>query len=224
MFIRKQYSSHITEGENKQGGKRGIKMAKLHFKYGAMNSGKSDTLIKTAYNYIERGLSIVTIKPSIDTKGDTRIVARGGAERNVDIIATPDMNIQQAVQSFKKSHQIDVLSCVLIDEAQFLTTDQVDQLLSIAKADNISVIAYGLRADFKTQLFPGSKRLFETADNIEKLPTMCRCGNQAEFNCRKVDGVYVFEGKQVAIDGEQAITYDSLCGTCYLTEKAAVHA
>jgi thymidine kinase len=199
-------------------------MAKLHFKYGAMNSGKSDTLIKTAYNYIERGLSIVTIKPSIDTKGDTRIVARGGAERDVDIIATPDMDVRKAIQDFKKSQAIETLSCVLIDEAQFLTADQVDQLLSVAKSDNISVIAYGLRADFKTELFPGSKRLFETADNIEKLPTMCRCGNQAEFNCRKVNGKYVFEGQQVAIDGEQAVTYDSLCGTCYLTEKAAVHA
>ncbi|MDB5160033.1 MAG: thymidine kinase [Candidatus Saccharibacteria bacterium] len=199
-------------------------MAKLHFKYGAMNSGKSDTLIKTAYNYIERGLSIVTIKPSIDTKGDTRIIARGGAERDVDIIATPDMNLREAIQAFRKSHKIETLSCVLIDEAQFLTADQVDQLLSVAKSDNISVITYGLRADFKTKLFPGSKRLLETADNIEKLPTMCRCGNQAEFNCRKVNGKYVFEGEQVAIDGEQSVTYDSLCGTCYLTEKEAVHA
>jgi len=212
------------EGENKQGGKQGTKMAKLHFKYGAMNSGKSDTLIKTAYNYIERGLSIVTVKPAIDTKGDNRIVARGGAERVVDIIATPNMNIQTAVQNYQKKIGEEKLACVLIDEAQFLTSNQIDQLLSIAKSDGISVIAYGLRADFKTLLFPGSKRLLEVADNIEKLPTMCRCGNQAEFNCRKVNGKYVFEGEQVAIDGEQAVTYDSLCGTCYLTEKAAVHA
>ena len=198
-------------------------MAKLHFKYGAMNSGKSDTLIKTAYNYIERGLFIVTLKPAIDTKGDNRIVARGGAERVVDIIATPQMDIRAAILEYQKETEHPI-ACVLVDEAQFLTTKQIDQLLSIAKTDNISVIAYGLRADFKTLLFPGSKRLLETADNIEKLPTMCRCGNQAEFNCRKVDGVYVFEGDQVAIDGEQAVTYDSLCGTCYLTEKAAVHA
>lgn len=198
-------------------------MAKLHFKYGAMNSGKSDTLIKTAYNYIERGLFIVTLKPAIDTKGDNRIVARGGAERVVDIIATPQMDIRAAILEYQKETEHPI-ACVLVDEAQFLTTEQIDQLLSIAKTDNISVIAYGLRADFKTLLFPGSKRLLETADNIDKLPTMCRCGNQAEFNCRKVDGVYVFEGDQVAIDGEQAVTYDSLCGTCYLTEKAAVHA
>jgi len=195
-------------------------MAKLHFKYGAMNSGKSDTLIKTAYNYTERGLFVVTMKPSVDTKGDNKIVARAGAERAVDIIATPDMNVRDAIEAFKENHGIDKLSCVLIDEAQFLTDDQVSELMEVAKLDGISVIAYGLRADFKTKLFPGSKRLLEIADNIEKLPTMCRCGNQAEFNCRKIDGKFVFEGDQVAIDGEGAVTYESLCGTCYLQEKA----
>lgn len=199
-------------------------MAKLHFKYGAMNSGKSDTLIKTAYNYVERGLSIITLKPSVDTKGDNRITARGGAERVVDILATPNMDIRRAIKQFQTSHAIENLACVLVDEAQFLTESQVDQLLETAKTDNISVITYGLRADFRTRLFPGSKRLLETADNIEKLPTMCRCGNQAGFNCRKVNDVYVFEGEQVAIDGESAVTYDSLCGSCYLTEKATLHA
>jgi thymidine kinase len=196
-------------------------MAKLHFKYGAMNSGKSDTLIKAAYNYTERGLSIVTIKPSIDTKGDKRIVARAGGERIVDIIATPKLNIRDAINTFCKKKGIETLSCVLIDEAQFLTDAQIDQLMEIAKLDNVSVIAYGLRADFKTALFPGSKRLFELADNVEKLPTMCRCGNQAEFNCRKINDKFVFEGSQVAIDGEGDVTYESLCGTCYLQEKAA---
>lgn len=198
-------------------------MAKLHFKYGAMNSGKSDTLIKTAYNYTERGLSVVTMKPSIDTKGDTSIVARGGAMRPVDIIATPEMNVRQEIKAYTKKQGIDKLSCVLIDEAQFLTSEQVSQLLEVAKLDNTSVIAYGLRADFLTQLFPGSKRLFEIADNIEKLPTMCRCGNQAELNCRKVNGHYVFEGDQVAIDGEQAVSYESFCGSCYLKERDAAH-
>lgn len=192
-------------------------MAKLHFKYGAMNSGKSDTLIKTAYNYVERGLSIATIKPSVDTKGDDQIVARGGAKRSVDILATPTTNLRNAVAKLQTTQK--ELSAILIDEAQFLTTEQIDQLLEIAKFDGISVIAYGLRADFKSLLFPGSKRLLEIADNIEKLPTMCRCGSQAEFNCRKVDGVYVFEGDQVAIDGEGEVTYDSLCGSCYLEEK-----
>jgi thymidine kinase len=196
-------------------------MAKLHFKYGAMNSGKSDTLIKTAYNYTERGLSIVTLKPSIDTKGDKRIVARAGGERVVDILATPKLNIRTTIKDFCNEKGVKTLSCVLIDEAQFLTDQQIDQLLEIAKLDDISVIAHGLRTDFLSQLFAGSKRLLETADNIEKLPTMCSCGNQAEFNFRQINGTFVFEGSQVAIDGEGDVTYESLCGTCYLQEKAA---
>lgn len=185
-----------------------------------MNSGKSDTLIKTAYNYIERGLSVVVVKPSVDTKGDNLIVARAGMTREVDIIATPDLDIRLAVKKYAKDNGIEHIACVLIDEAQFLTDEQINQFFSIAKEDQTSVIAYGLRADFRTELFPGSKRLLELADNIEKLPTMCRCGNQAEFNCRKVNDEYIFEGEQVAIDGEGSVTYDSLCGTCYLTEKA----
>jgi len=194
-------------------------VSKLSFKYGAMNSGKSDTLIKAAYNYVERGLAIVTIKPSVDTKGSKSIIARGGAERFVDILAMPDTDIRKAVTDYEKSIAPKKLSCVLIDEAQFLSEAQVDQLLDIAKIDEISVIAYGLRADFRRKLFPGSTRLFEVADSIEKLPTMCRCGAQAEFNTRKVGDHYVFEGDQVAIDGEEAVTYDSLCANCYREEK-----
>lgn len=194
-------------------------MAKLHFKYGAMNSGKSDTLIKTAYNYVERGLSVITVKPSIDSKGGDQIVARGGAKRDVDIIATPELNIRSAVKDFAKQKQIGNLACVLIDEAQFLSDEQIEQLLELAKLDGVSVIAYGLRADFQTKLFPGSRRLLELADNLEKLPTMCRCGSQAEFNCRKVNGQFVFSGSQVAIDGEGDVTYESLCGVCYLEER-----
>lgn len=192
-------------------------MAKLHFKYGAMNSGKSDTLIKTAYNYGEQGLEVITIKPSIDTKGDDQIIARGGATRKVDILATPKLDLRKAVTD----HGLKNLHCVLVDESQFLTEQQIDQLFDVAKLDNISVIAYGLRADFRKQLFPGSKRLFEIADNIEKLPTMCRCGAQAEFNCRLVGGKYVFEGDQVAIDGEGKVTYNSLCGNCYILERTS---
>jgi len=196
-------------------------MAKIHFKYGAMNSGKSDTLIKTAYNYCESGLDVIVIKPSIDTKGGKFIIARCGTKRAVDISAAPDTDIRQVIKDFTKDKDLKKLSCILIDEAQFLTAKQVDQLFDVAKIDNISVIAYGLRADFRKELFPGSKRLFEIVDNIEKLPTMCSCGSQAEFNCRMVDGKYVFEGSQVAIDGSQKVTYNSLCGKCYKREKLA---
>jgi len=201
------------EVKNKQG--RGKEtMAKLHFKYGAMNSGKSDSLIKTAFNYTERGLKVITIKPHVDTKGGDQVVARAGLSRKADIVADKNTNLVDKVLQHKK---VDV---VLIDEAQFLTTKQIDQLYEISKIHKISVIAHGLRTDFLSDLFPGSTRLFELADNIEKLPTMCRCGSQAEFNCRKSNGKYVFSGSQIAIDGEETITYDSLCGLCYLEEKA----
>ena len=192
-------------------------MAKLHFKYGAMNSGKTDTLIKTAYNYTENGLRPVVVKPAVDTKGKARIVARGGATRNVDILAFDTTNLRDKITELNNQTSIDV---VLVDEAQFLGPMQIDQLYAIAKQDNISVIAYGLRADFMTQLFPGSKRLLEIADNIEKLSTMCRCGSQAEFNCRRVNGVFVFSGEQIAIDGEGEVTYTSLCGQCRAHEMA----
>lgn len=191
-------------------------MAKLHFKYGAMNSGKSDTLIKTAYNYTERGLKVVTIKPAIDSKGDDKIVARAGYERTADILADPTLNIETTVSKMSD------VAVVLVDEAQFLSEQQISQLFRLAKNNDISVICYGLRADFQTKMFPGSKRLFEVADNVEKLPTMCFCGSQAEFNTRKVGGKYVFTGEQVAIDGEQAVEYDSLCGRCYQREGGSI--
>ena len=181
-----------------------------------MNSGKSDTLIKTAFNYEERGLKVLVIKPGIDTKGNNTVVARGGHKRVADIVADETMDLAKKIRSYED------IACVLVDEAQFLTQKQISQLFSIAKQDDISVICYGLRADFQTQLFPGSERLFEIADNIEKLPTMCFCGSQAEFNTRQVNGKYVFEGDQVAIEGEDEVTYDSLCGKCYAREGGTI--
>lgn len=187
-------------------------MSKLHFKYGAMNSGKSTALINTAYNYREHGLLVVVTKPSVDTKGDSLIVARAGLSLEVDFLSTPELNIREQVRRIGK------IDCLLVDEAQFMQSEQIDQLLELAKLDGVSVIAYGLRTDFLRKTFPGSSRLLELADNIEKLPTMCRCGSQAEFNTRKVDGAFVFEGSQIAIDGEGDTTYSSLCGSCYLNE------
>lgn len=191
-------------------------MAKLHFKYGAMNSGKSDTLIKTAFNYEERGLKVLVVKPTVDTKDDAKVIARGGHSRTADILAATDTDIEAAVTRHEN------VACVLVDEAQFLNRTQISQLHRLAKQHDISVIAYGLRADFRTNLFPGSERLFEVADNIEKLPTMCFCGSQAEFNCRMVDGKYVFEGDQVAIDGSGEVAYHSLCGRCYVREGGII--
>ncbi len=196
-------------------------MAKLHFKYGAMNSGKSDTLIKTAYNYAERGLATITVKPALDTKGEDWVVARGGAKRQVDVLVEHGEDLRAHIHRVADEKELRPLHCVLVDESQFLTREQIDQLFLVAKEDGISVICYGLRIDFLSHTFPGSARLFELADNFEKLPTMCRCGSQAEFNCRTVNGVHVFEGEQVAIDGGTGaeVTYESLCGPCFLAEQ-----
>lgn len=195
-------------------------MAKLHFKYGAMNSGKTDILIKTAYNYTERGLNVIVVKPSIDTKGGKTVVTRAGGRRDVDILISPKSNVQNEIRKYTANRDLSKIHCILVDEAQLLTENQIDQLFNIAKHDNISVIAYGLRTDFLSSLFAGSKRLLALADNIEKIPTMCRCGSQAEFNCRKIDNQFVFSGNQIAIDGESDITYESLCGVCYLNAKS----
>lgn len=194
-------------------------MAKLHFKYGAMNSGKSDTLIKTAFNYAERGLATLTVKAAIDTKGEDWVVARGGARRRVDVLVQPGEDLRERIRTTADALDLRPLHCVLVDESQFLDPAQIDQLYLVAKLDGISVICYGLRTDFLASVFPGSRRLFELADNFEKLPTMCRCGSQAEFNCRLVDGEHVFHGEQVAIDDGAAVGYESLCGPCYLREQ-----
>lgn len=194
-------------------------MAKLHFKYGAMNSGKSDTLIKTAYNYAERGLATITVKPALDTKGEDWVVARGGARRRVDVLVDAGEDLRARILTAADELDRRPLHCVLVDEAQFLQPRQIDQLFLMAKEDDISVICYGLRTDFQARAFPGALRLCELADNFEKLPTMCRCGSQAEFNCRAVDGRRVFAGDQVAIDDGSHVTYESLCGLCFLREQ-----
>jgi thymidine kinase len=108
------------------------------------------------------------------------------------------------------------VGCLLVDEAQFLSAPQVDDLLRIAVTENVPVLAYGLRTDFQTRAFPGSARLLEVAHSLEELKTICRCGRKAVFNARCVDGSFLFDGDQVAIDGEQ-VTYESLCGNCYLS-------
>ncbi len=199
-------------------------MAKLYFRYGAMNSGKSTALLQAAFNYEERGHQVLLAKPAIDTKGDRSIVSRLGVVRDVDFTIEPDADVLDRFQQHRtrviEEHGRDV-SCLLIDEAQFLTSDQVDDLLRIALMDGIPVLAYGIRTDFQTVAFPGSRRLLEIAHSLEELKTICRCGRKAIFNARRIDGVFVFDGDQVAIDGED-VAYESLCGVCYLEESGGV--
>lgn len=196
-------------------------MAKLYFRYGAMNSGKSTALLQAAYNYAERGQQVLIAKPRVDTKGEAAIVSRLGVERDVNFMIGPHDDVRTLFEAYRartKSTTGQDVACLLIDEAQFLSVDQVDDLLRIAIQENIPVLAYGIRTDFQTIAFPGSRRLLEIAHALEELKTICRCGRKAMFNGRKVNGEFVFDGAQVAIDGD-AVTYESLCGTCYLRES-----
>lgn len=196
-------------------------MAKLYFRYGAMNSGKSTALLQAAYNYEERGQHVLLAKPQVDTKGASLIVSRLGVTREVDftIAATDDVLelFAQGRQSVKDAIGGDV-SCLLVDEAQFLTEGQIDDLLRIAILEDVPVLAYGLRTDFQTVAFPGSRRLLEISHSLEELKTICRCGRKAVFNARKIGDRFIFDGDQVAIEvGE--VVYESLCGSCYLDES-----
>jgi len=189
-------------------------MAKLFFRYGAMNCGKSTSLLQTAHNYEERDMKVVLMKPEVDTKGDSTIVSRIGAERKVDVLlSTEDDPFKIVLDKYPDT------DCVLVDEAQFLTKKQADNLMKIVLSLDIPVICYGLRTDFLTQGFEGSSRLLEIAHSIEEMKTICRCGKKAIFNARFVNGEFVTAGSKIAIDGEDEVTYESMCGKCYQLKK-----
>jgi len=187
-------------------------MAKLYFRYGAMNSSKSALLLTAAYNYEERDQHPVLVKPGIDTKAGQFVSSRIGVERRVDILLGPNDSFLDALEAHRPLDQIDA---VFVDEAQFLTPAQVDEAFMVAVTRGVPVLCYGLRGDFMTRSFPGSLRLMEIAHSIEELKTICRCGSKAIFNARIVGGEFVSHGAQVAIDCE-SVSYESLCGRCYL--------
>lgn len=192
-------------------------MAKLYFRYGSMNSGKSALLIQVAYNYEERGMKVILIKPATDKKGGDKLLSRLGVERKVDLVIEDEMNIfEQVARWQEKEFPID---CILVDEVQFMKAKQIDQLFEIAVVLNIPVICYGLRTDFMTEGFEGSTRLLLLAHSIEEMKTICKCGRKAVFNGRKINGRFVFEGEQVAIDNIDNVQYESLCGHCYFKYK-----
>jgi thymidine kinase len=174
-----------------------------------MNSGKTTAVMQAAFNYEERGMRPVIMKPSVDTKGGKTIISRLGVSRPVDILLGPKQHIGAVMKAFPDCR------CLLVDEAQFLTPQQVDELFWYATESDVPVLTYGLRTDFQTRGFPGATRLLELAHELQELKTICRCGKKAVFNGRKVNGVFIFEGGQVAIDGEQNVEYESLCASCY---------
>ena len=188
-------------------------MSKLYFRYGAMNSGKSTHLMQVAYNYEERGMKVIILKPKIDNKGGDTLVSRLGVNRQVDLLILENDNIFEIIDNYVKANKR--IDCILVDEVQFMKSTQIDQLFEIAVKINIPIICYGLRTDFKRDGFEGSARLLLLAHSIEEMKTICACGKKAIFNGRKINGKFVFEGEQIAIDEQDDIKYESLCGDCY---------
>ena len=187
-------------------------MAKLYFKYGAMGSSKTANALITKFNYEERGMKVWLIKPAIDTRdGADMIKSRIGLAQRAVIISS-DTDI---LAEFEKNSDF---HAVIADECQFFTSQQVDQLRRIVDQYDIPVLCFGLRTDFRTNLFEGSKRLFEVADSISEVKTICSCGNKAIVNARiDGNGNVVTEGGQILIGGNDS--YVAMCHKCWHRAK-----
>ena len=186
-------------------------MAKLYFKYGAMGSSKTAQALITKYNYEENDMKVWLIKPSADTRdGVAKLRSRIGLEATVEVM-TPDTDIYEHFRATRAGS----CTAVIADEAQFFTEKQINELRAIVDDFNIAVLCFGLRTDFQTRLFPGSRRLMEVADAIQEIKTMCDCGTKATVNAR-IDGSghIVTEGAQVVLGGNDS--YIAMCHRCYI--------
>ena len=183
-------------------------MAKLYFKYGAMGSSKTANALITKFNYEERGMKVWLIKPSIDNRDGASVVkSRIGLSAQAEII-TPSTDIYE---EYQKHTDCDV---IIADECQFLKAEQIDGLRRIVDELDVPVLCYGLRTDFLTHLFEGSRRLFEVADSITEIKTICSCGKKALVNARiDGDGKVVTEGGQILIGGNDS--YVAMCHSCW---------
>ncbi len=186
-------------------------MAKLYFKYGAMGSSKTAQALIAKYNYEENDLRVWILKPSADARDGEKILrSRIGLESPVEVIA-PDVDMYRLFQDTQEG-RCDV---IIVDECQFLTEDQIDQLRAIVNDYNVPVMCFGLRTDFQTRLFPGSRRLMEVADTIQEIKTICDCGAKATVNARiDGDGHIITEGAQVVLGGNDS--YIAMCHKCYV--------
>ena len=186
-------------------------MAKLYFKYGAMGSSKTAQALITKYNYEENGLQVWLIKPSADIRdGVHTLRSRIGLQAQVEIIL-PETEVYTLFCQ-KQRGKCDV---IIVDECQFLTPAQIDQLRTIVNEDNIPVMCFGLRTDFQTKLFPGSMRLMEVADTIQEIKTICDCGAKATVNARiDGEGHIITEGAQVVLGGNDC--YIAMCHKCWV--------
>ena len=183
-------------------------MAKLYFRYGAMGSSKTANAIMVRHNYLERGQRVLMLKPRLDNRdGETMIASRSGLRCECHFIEDLDrFNVRD-------------YDCLIVDEAQFLTRAQVERLVRVVDVDNVPVIAYGLRCDFRNELFEGSQWLLAWADTIEEVKTICWCGKKAVCNARVVDGKVAREGEQIVLGGSES--YVSLCRRHWTQGKLA---
>ena len=187
-------------------------MAKLYFKYGAMGSSKTAQALITKFNYEEKGMRVLLLKPAVDTRdGETIVKSRIGLESEA-LVFGRDANLFDIIRYNDIARYPDA---VIIDEAQFLTRKQVEQLRMAVDKENIAVLCFGLRTDFQIRLFEGSKALFELADSISEIKSVCKCGNKASVNARiDKDGKIITDGEQVDIGGNEK--YVSMCYKCYM--------
>jgi thymidine kinase len=185
---------------------------KLVFNYGAMGSGKSSDAINLWYSKIEDKFYTIVLKPIKDTKGDNTIVSRNGNSIKVDYLIREEDNIYYEICKHILDIPIDV---IIVDEAQFLTKEQVEQLGDIVDSFGIDIVCYGLLTDFQGNLFEGSKRLIEIADDKIEIERQCSCGRKKGFNARFLDGEIVLEGEQLGIDGKINEKYEPCCRQCY---------
>lgn len=194
-------------------------MAKLYFKYGAMGSSKTATALITKYNYEERGMQVWLIKPAADDRDGAYVIqSRVGLSAVADTVG-PEADLRQRYRS--RGERADV---IIVDECQFLTEEQIDQLRELVDLENLPVLCFGLRTDFQTRMFPGSRRLFEVADSITEIKTICHCGAKATVNARlDGQGYIITEGAQVVLGGNDR--YIAMCHKCwktYIMEKRKV--
>ena len=194
-------------------------MAKVYFRYAAMNAGKSTQLLQVRHNYHERHQRTLLLKPHLDDReGEDVIRPRiGGLEARVDAVLRRGTDVRALVEDERRRKER--VDCVLVDEAQFLTSAQVRALCEVADLLDVPVMCYGLRADFRGELFEGSAALLALADDIEELKTICWCGKKATMNARVRDGHVLREGPQVLIGGNE--TYTSLCRKHWILDQPA---
>ena len=191
-------------------------MSKLYFRYGAMNCGKTTALLQVAHNYEERNMKVIILKPKINNKNENNVITKIGLKKKINHLIEENEKLSIYLNNLSNDYK-----CILVDEAQFLSRDQVDDLFMFSKFRNVPVICYGLKTDFRTLVFPGSLRLFEVSDELEELYTICSCGKKAKFTARIIDGKYTSLGSQILIDNN--VSYESLCGKCYLEKVLGIN-